>query len=147
MKIDDLPEYVNLKEGVEIEKISKYIFGYLFFTTIYRTLRQDITITSGSETIQHSSHNSAHYKGQAVDLRIRDWIVGGCDTYSYKWWLEIKSRVFELAYEMPDYVFILEKDHLHIQIGSIGINKYSTNQITDNLYIDDKMIFNTITKV
>ncbi len=93
---------MKTKENVDISGLRREIIGAL---TIIDQVHKDLAgreavITSATEG-RHSVKRSAHYRGDAVDLRT--WYVDG-DAFADR-----------LAEELgPDYVVLSESDHVHV---------------------------------
>ena len=72
---------------------------------------RDLVVTSGSEKIQHRVKRSAHYRGDAID--IRNWDLKVLDPDLAKW-----TSVIEYLLG-PDFVVINENTHYHIHWGPV----------------------------
>jgi len=96
-----------------------------------------MTITSGNDS-SHSQH-SLHYKNEAIDIRIRDFIFDGIPTlypFSNSWWDLTEAMCKHLALKLsPVFVMVLEKNHIHLQIGGDNIKNFYEDQ---NLYISKR---------
>lgn len=98
---------MKLKDGVELDGLGREIRSA--FTAIDRVHRelcgQEAIVTSTTEG-KHSVKRSAHYRGDAVDLRT--WHVDG-DQYA-------RDLVEQLG---DDYVVLHEGDHVHVHWGPV----------------------------
>jgi len=148
MNIENLPEYVTTKDkSVSIENISEYHFGRTFFEMLKSTFtkyflcteKHFFTITSGDEkNVKHSTVHSLHYKALAIDLRIKAFtpmIIQHKKRYSEPWWMQMQQCIIVLSAKLPEYVFVLEKDHLHIQISDDNIKGDPITPLLKNCYI------------
>jgi hypothetical protein len=142
MKRTSLPDWIKIKNGVLLTGISEYHFGIMFWEMLRHASRHVGvknfgTITSGSEKDAPHSKGSMHYKYLAMDIRIRDLEVSGeYRPFSPRWWGAMCSWVTTLAVTFPHYVFVLEKTHLHVQIGYDNIVGEPRFQAVPNLYIN-----------
>jgi hypothetical protein len=141
LKRTNLPGWVKCKNGISLHGISVYHFGQMFWeglraVTLLMGVGNFGTITSGSESDAPHSKGSQHYKYLAIDIRIRDLSVSnGHRPFTQKWWGCVIVWATALAVEFPDYVFVLEKTHLHVQIGHDNIVGVATYQAIPNLYV------------
>lgn len=150
MKSKQLPEYVKIKsKKVDVEKISEYHFGRMFFEMFKSVFMKHFicsenhffTITSGGEPwaiTKHVSKNSAHYDHIAIDIRIRAFSplkIQYIKTYTVEWWQLMQQAVIQLSIAMPEYYFVLEKDHLHIQVSNKNIKSEPITPILPNCII------------
>ena len=64
---------IILKRGVSIAKCREDILRALIMVDpIYAKQGVNTVVTSGSEPYKHTADRSAHYRGDAVDLRIKN---------------------------------------------------------------------------
>ena len=93
---------MKLKDGVSLEGLRDEIRAtFPAIDRIHENLAdQEATITSTKDG-KHSASRSAHYRGDAIDLRT--WHVDG-EEYQQQLTLELGS----------DFVVILERDHMHV---------------------------------
>jgi len=98
---------MRLKDGVDLVGLRREMreaFGAIDRT--HQALAdREATITSTTEG-RHSVKRSAHYRGDAVD--VRTWHVDG---------EKFKSALVDAL--GPDYVVILESDHMHVHWGPV----------------------------
>jgi hypothetical protein len=110
--------FVMKKNGVNFKVVPQIDTAILKINKVYQNVLNDpdykILITSANDSKSHSK-NSAHYRGEAVDIRIKN-----IDRHSKN---EIISTVKEI---LGDRFFILHEDrgkpneHLHIQLKNKG---------------------------
>ena len=63
---------IIVKRGASIEGCGpEILLAAIKIEPLYAMLSVDLVITSGSEEYKHSSHRSAHYRGDAQDWRIK----------------------------------------------------------------------------
>ena len=100
-----------IKKGASIDSCNAQILrAYIaIIQPLYKEYGQEAAITSGSEAYEHSAKRSAHYRGDALDLRSKVFTV------------EQKHAILEkLSNQLgPDFVIILEGlgkvyEHFHI---------------------------------
>ena len=99
---------MKVKDGVDLAGLRREIqTAFPAIDRIHRELSGDIeaTITSATEG-RHSVKRSAHYRGDAVDLRT--WDVDG-ERYA-------RDLVEQLG---DDFVVIHEGDHVHVHWGPV----------------------------
>lgn len=65
-----------------------------------------LVITSAAEPIKHSAMRSAHYRGDAID--VRNWYLKACDSNLDKWADKIRQLLGD------DYFVLNEETHFHI---------------------------------
>lgn len=71
----------------------------------------DLVVTSGAENIKHSVPRSAHYRGDAID--VRNWYLKALDPDLDGWAMKIREQIG------PDYVVLNEGTHFHIHWSPI----------------------------
>ena len=93
---------MKIKDGVDVRELRPGIrSAFVQVDRIHKELaNQEATITSGTEG-RHSVKRSAHYRGDAVDLRV--WHVDG---------QEYADKLAEALGD--DYVVLFEGDHVHL---------------------------------
>jgi hypothetical protein len=63
---------IKLKKGVSIDKCRGEILGALIKAgPIFEKQKVDTVVTSGCEVYKHTAERSGHYRGDALDLRIK----------------------------------------------------------------------------
>lgn len=61
------------KRGVSIGGCrSDILLALIAIEPIYKKRSLDLVVTSGSENYKHSAHRSAHYRGDAADIRSKN---------------------------------------------------------------------------
>lgn len=82
----------------------------------------ELVITSGKDS-EHSK-KSLHYTGKAIDIRIWTFRELTQSVASYKWWCELEYACLIFANNLgPEYSVVLEKDHIHLQLGKQNIRE------------------------
>lgn len=95
---------IALKKGVRIFGIRpEMVFAHSIVAEVYKEFDRDCIITSCTEG-KHSK-GSEHYKGDALDYRIRHLISGEAERIH----AQIKERLG------GDFDVVLEKTHIHIE--------------------------------
>lgn len=96
------------KLGVDVRTLSAEAWYAAFIADQVRADYDDgeITITSTTEG-KHSVERSAHYRGDAIDIRIRD--MASPVTFAD----QLKNALGD------DYVVLLERDHIHVHWSPI----------------------------
>jgi hypothetical protein len=90
-------------------------------------------ITSANDG-KHSS-GSVHKEGKAIDIRIRD-LFPDEEIYGDVFWQKVEYLCYDLANCLgPQFVVVLEKHHIHLQIGSKNIRNFKLGK---NLYIQKR---------
>jgi len=147
-----LPKFVEIKEGVKIMDIDGFYFGPLFFNALKAKLDNwnyvgnfldyggRITITSGCELDVGHSENSAHYVKIhqkpgvfALDLRTKDIRIPGAANDFFKNKL-LSMAFYDISKAFPQYIWLLERDHVHVQTGAHNINPASAYRVTENYW-------------
>jgi uncharacterized protein YcbK (DUF882 family) len=96
---------MKLKSGASLKGVQWEMFeAAIKVEAAFNAYGHECTITSGSDG-QHMPR-SLHYKGLAMDFRIRDVPV----SQRYKIVKSAKSRLG------TDFDVVLEKDHLHVEL-------------------------------
>ena len=105
---------VLFKDGVPHDTLREQAAnGLVTAAALYRELQQGrlLMCTSTTES-KHSVHRSAHYRGDAFDLRI---LHGAFDDAQH-----IAVFVTDLKRELgPDFVVVLEATHIHVHWSPI----------------------------
>jgi hypothetical protein len=98
MKIKHNASIVGCRSEILIAAIS-------IIESLYIEYGVECVITSGTEKYKHSAKRSAHYRGDALDFRTRDFKT-----------TDEKLKFYEdLTMELgSDFVCVLEKTHLHV---------------------------------
>ena len=98
---------MKLKSGVSIKgcRAEILIAAIEIIEPLYIEYGYDCVITSGTEKYKHSVNRSAHYRGDALDFRTREFSGA-----------EEKLKFYEDVSMIlgPDFVCVLERTHLHI---------------------------------
>ena len=100
---------VKIKSGVQFHHISfmyPEVMRILWIAQQQAPVGYEMTITSGCDS-KHKA-NSAHYKGRAFDIRIRDLPE---DASAQTWAKRIQASLGN------NYFVLLETDHIHIQVN------------------------------
>jgi len=64
---------IRIKQGASIGDCNANILRALIVVeSIYAKQNADTVVTSGSERYKHTADRSAHYRGDAIDLRIKN---------------------------------------------------------------------------
>jgi len=106
---------IKSKRGVSIDNCRpEILIALISVDPIYAKHGVDTVVTSGSEPYKHSALRSAHYRGDAVDLRIKNVEV------------DKRARVFQAIKRKlgPDFVVLHEGkgkawEHIHIHWSPI----------------------------
>ncbi len=100
---------MKLKDGVELTGLRREIIGAF---TVIDQVHQDMSSPQGEATLTstveglHSVKRSAHYSGDAVDVRV--WDVDG------------QAFADALAIELGvNFVVLFENDHVHVHWGPV----------------------------
>lgn len=101
---------IKVKRGASIERCSAEILSAaLLIEPFYAKMGLNLVITSGSEEYKHTAYRSAHYRGDAIDIRIKNVVKAD------------RSKVFKAVKRNlgTDYVVIHENigkpsEHIHI---------------------------------
>ena len=140
MKYKDLQNTARVRdENVNIAPISVFEFGPLFWEAVAQALRDtgfedsELIITSGCDGTH--SKLSQHYRGKAVDMRIRSLKhrLSDCEVYSTVWWALLRAAIRALGEKLPGYAFVIERDHLHIQSNFENL-KTKTGNVSTNVW-------------
>ena len=64
---------IKIKQGASIDGCGpEILLALIKVEPIYWRHQADAVVTSGSERYKHNAHRSAHYRGDAIDLRIKN---------------------------------------------------------------------------
>jgi len=145
MQQSSLPLYVKRKdETVKTGAISEYHFGRYFWGALLDATAEcelqpedgELVITAGCEPDPVHSTGSTHFDAKAIDVRIYNLVgLDGLSVYSPRWWQHMVVWATTAAVAMPEYVFVLERNHLHIQVGYDNMVSRPMVHIIPNLYI------------
>jgi hypothetical protein len=94
---------IKVKNGASIDNCrAPILLALIKIDPLYDALGLDCVVTSGSEKYKHSAHRSAHYRGDAIDLRSRE--------------LAEPEEMQEAIQEKlgSDYVVLYETNHFHV---------------------------------
>ena len=100
-----------LKKGVSIDgcRAEILIAAISIIAPLYKRYGHQLVITSGTEDVKHSVKRSAHYRGDALDLRHRYF----SDKAKYQ-------VVEELQLLLGDnFVILLERTHIHVHYAPV----------------------------
>lgn len=101
---------MKIKPGVSIVDCSAEILrGAILIESLFVSRGTSLVITSGVERYKHSAERSAHYRGDAIDVRSRD-----IPKEEQKPLLKAIKRKLG-----PHYVVILESTHYHLHWSPI----------------------------
>lgn len=93
---------MKLKENVDISGLRREIKGaFVAIDQAHQELAGQEAIVTSATGGRHSVKRSAHYRGDAIDLRT--WYVDG---------QEYADRLTEVL--GPDFVVLFETDHVHV---------------------------------
>jgi len=106
---------IVLKKGVSLDGLSaEMLRGMYSLQSVAHKFAVPLVITSTTEG-KHSAKRSAHYRGDAIDIRTRDLhaqhVIKSKENYT-------KAVQKKLA---KHFVVILEKDHIHIHWGPVHV--------------------------
>ncbi len=101
---------MKVKQGASIEGCrAPILIAFIKIEPLFVSRGIEMVITSGHPGVKHSADRSGHYRGDGGDLRTRDLPVAERPGL-------VKSIRRKLG---PDYVVILESDHIHIHWSPI----------------------------
>ena len=100
-----------LKEGVSIDgcRAEILIAAITIIAPLYKRYGHQLVITSGTEDVKHSVKRSAHYRGDAIDLRHRYF----SDKAKYQMCEELEEKLGS------NFVILLERTHIHVHYAPI----------------------------
>ena len=101
---------IKIKRGATLTGCrSPILLALILIAPIFSRYGIDLVVTEGPATIKHTAHRSAHYRGDAVDIRSRTIKPPDRQLIARR----IRAKL------SPDYVVIVEKDHFHIHWSPI----------------------------
>lgn len=117
-------DYSVKNSRVNIKDLKKEIHPDHIVAFWVKFFKNKMVVTSGKDST-HSTH-SEHYNGNAIDIRIWNFIGFNALPKTKAWQAQLEYACLCLAEELgPKYTLVLEKTHIHLQLTRNNIKNPS----------------------